>query len=210
MTALVVGAGDGLGLAVARRFGREGHPVVIVARKAEPLAARAEALTAEGIPTVAIAADLADPDAPHRIVDEARAAVGPIDVLVYNCAALGRELVPSALDRASLLRSLEVNLLGALATAQTVLPCETILFTGGAWALEPSAPHAALSLAKAAQRNLSFSLAQELGPKGIHVTTVTITGAIEPGTVHDPARLAGEYWRIHCQPPDEWTPEVVC
>jgi NAD(P)-dependent dehydrogenase (short-subunit alcohol dehydrogenase family) len=215
MTCLVVGVGGGLGLAVARRFGAAGLPVAAVARSGDALEERVGKLSAEGIQAVAIAEDIADPGAPARIVGAARDAFGPIDVLIYNCAAIGRERLPTAIERTSLQRSLEVNVFGALVTAQLVADDMraraggTMLFTSGTWAVTPSASHAALGLAKAAQRNLVLSLAEELAPAAIHVTTVTITAAIEPGSAHSPERLAELYWDVHCQPPAQWTAEVT-
>jgi short-subunit dehydrogenase len=215
VSCLVVGVGDGLGMAVCRRFGAEGMSVAAVARKADELEARVAALVDDGVDAVAIPDDLADPDAPARIVDAASVNTGPVEVLVYNCAAIGRPGRPTELHPPALARSLQVNVLGALATAQLVArgmrrrARGTIIFTGGAWAVTPSADYAALGLTKAAQRNLALSLAEELAPAGVHVVTVTITGAIEPGTGHTAERLATLYWELHAQPGPGWAPEVI-
>ena len=85
----------------------------------------------------------------------------------------------------------------------------TILLTGGGLAHEPRAGATALSIGKAALRSLSYCLAEELTPVGIHVATVTVSGRVAPGTHFDPDRIADEYWRLHTEPPGGWTTEVT-
>ena len=58
-------------------------------------------------------------------------------------------------------------------------------------------------------RNLTFSLAQELGAHGIHVATVTVYGFVQSGTHYDPARIAEAYLRLHKQSPGHFQTEVV-
>ncbi len=88
------------------------------------------------------------------------------------------------------------NVVGAVVCAQLAAPAMraqghgTILFTGGGFAHEPSAPYASLSADKAALRSLTYSLAQELGGHGIHVATVTVYGLLQVGTHFDPQRIA--------------------
>ena len=85
----------------------------------------------------------------------------------------------------------------------------TILFTGGGFAHEPSAPYASLSSDKAALRNLTYSLAQELGGYGIHVATVTVYGFLQVGTHFDPQRIAETYVQLHRQPRGHFDIEVT-
>ena len=73
----------------------------------------------------------------------------------------------------------------------------TILLTGGGFALRPLAALTSLGIGKAALRNLAFSLAEELGPRGIRVGTVTILGSVAPCTAFDPASIAEAYWALH-------------
>ncbi|MFZ5851775.1 MAG: short-chain dehydrogenase, partial [Actinomycetota bacterium] len=62
---------------------------------------------------------------------------------------------------------------------------------------------------KAAVRALTFALADELGPQGVHVATVTVAGTLAPTGHFAPERVAEEFWRLHAQPPDSWQTEVV-
>jgi NAD(P)-dependent dehydrogenase (short-subunit alcohol dehydrogenase family) len=74
---------------------------------------------------------------------------------------------------------------------------------------EPDPAFTSLSLGKAGVRALVTLLASEYGPAGIHVATVTVGGAVEPGGRFDPDRIAEEYWRLHVQGPAAWEREVV-
>ena len=85
----------------------------------------------------------------------------------------------------------------------------TMVLTGGGLAHEPMAGATALSIGKAGLRSLTFCLAQELAPEGIHVATVTVCGRVEPGTHFDPDRIADEYWKLHTEPAAAWTTEVT-
>lgn len=210
----VVGAGPGLSQAVARRFAREGFRVALLARRPEALEGYVAELRAAGADAHGFAADAGDPASLQAAFARAAAQLGAPEVLVYNAAALVPG-VPSALDPHALLDQLKVNVVGALVSAQQVIPAMrergrgTILLTGGGLALNPQPQYAALALGKAAMRNLCFSLAFELEPEHIHVATVTVGGYIQPGTRFDPDDIAAEYWRLHTQPEGEWEREVV-
>ncbi len=211
----VVGVGPGIGLAVARRFAREGFAVALVARRPEALAEYAEAVREAGAPRVVTApADAGSAGSLAEAFDHVRAQVGNPTVLVYNPAAL-HPGPPSQLDPADFVADLRVNAAGALACAQEVLPAMrergqgTLLFTGGGLALHPAAAYASLSVGKAALRALVLTLAEELAPEGIHVATVTVAGFVQPGTRFDPDAIAETYWQLHTQPRDAWEREVV-
>jgi NAD(P)-dependent dehydrogenase (short-subunit alcohol dehydrogenase family) len=137
---------------------------------------------------------------------------GVPDVLVYN-AAVVRMDEPGELDRKELLSTWETNVLGGL-TAAVLLGEKmasaggTLLFTGGM--PTPSPMLTSLSLGKAALRSLAKLLGNELGPKGLHVATVTVSGGpVAPGAPWDPDEIAEHYWRLHQQEPAEWEYEVA-
>ena len=195
---LIIGAGAGLGLAITRTFGRKGFHAVLASRRAEGRSKLIAELESEGIAAKGIDVDCADPGA----VFDAVAKVGPIDVLVYNAAAITLA-PPSSLDPKQLMTDITVSAVSALAAAQAVIPDMkargrgTILLTGGGFALSPSAALASLGMGKAALRNLAFSLHDELRPHSIRAGTVTILGEVKPGTPFDPGRIAEEFWRMH-------------
>lgn len=210
----LVGIGPGLGLALARRFGREGFRVGLIARREGALASYVEGLEAEGITASAHPADAADPAALGRALAELQATHGPAEVLLYNAARI-RSAMPSQVEPEELVADFRVNVAGALAAAQAALPGMkalgrgTILFTGGGLALEPVPQYAALAVGKAGIRSLALSLAKELKGEGIHVATVTICGFIAPGTPFDPDTIAEAFWTLHAQPQGSWEREIV-
>ncbi len=201
MHCIVIGAGPGLGEALARRFGAEGHHIGLVARDGEKLKGMAERLSARGIVTAACPADGADDRAVARAIGDLERANGPCTTLIYNAAVL-KEAKPLDLSPARLRAEMDVNLTGALVAAQTVAPglvkrgAGAILFTGGGLALEPFPEWTSLALGKAALRSLAFCLNKELVPQGVHVAVVAICGIIEAGTPFDPDRIADAYWRL--------------
>lgn len=211
---MIVGAGPGLGLAVALRFAREGFTPVLLARRADSLAALVATLEQAGYTPHAFAASTTDEFALNAALHQIESDVGPVDVLVYNAAAV-RQAPPSLLAPEDLVADLRAGVVGALVCAQGVLPGMrargrgTLLFTGGGFAFEPLAALASLGVEKAALRNLAFSLHQELVPEGIHAATVTIGGTIGSSKRFAPEAIAEAYWSLHAQPPGGFEREIV-
>jgi len=210
----IIGAGPGISLSVARRFALEGFSIALIARRPENIERYAQQLNATGAFAKAYAADATAFDSIKKTFRNIHREIGYTDVLVYN-AVVGREASPSALDPEKLIQDFRVNVAGALAAAQLVIPHMkkqkqgTILFTGGGLSLEPYHPYASLAVGKAGIRNLAFSMADELAPAGIHVATVTIAGLVKPGTHFDPDKIAEEYWKLHTQKPDRFAKEII-
>lgn len=209
---VVVGAGPGLGTAIARRFGAEGMPVGLIARSADSInAARAE-LGRAGIKVVGVTADAAQERQLTGALDTLSGQLGAPGTLVYN-AGLIRHDRPGELTSEQHHAAYAVNVLGALAAAVHVAPGMaaagggTILITGGV--PEPDPEITSLSLGKAGVRALTQLLARQYGPAGIHVASVTIGGAVAPGGEFDPHRIARQYWRLYDQPPGAWQHEVL-
>lgn len=211
---VVVGAGPGVGLAVAKRFGREGFQLALVARRAEALAQYTAELEQTGLAAYAFPADAADFASLAQALAQIKAQHGSPEVLVYNAALIKPE-PPSTLPVENLTAAFRVNVAGALVCAQQVIPemkarqRGTILFTGGGLALNPYPGYASLAASKAALRNLTYSLGADLEADGIQVATVTIAGFVQPGTHFDPDLIAEKYWELHCQPPGQREREIV-
>jgi len=211
---VIVGAGAGVSLGVAKRFAQEGFEIALLARRAAALAEQVAALTSSGAWASGYVADASTPTSLQQAFDQIKAEIGPPTVLVYNAAAI-RQGAPAGLPVDDLMADLMVNVGGALVAAQQVIPAMrsagqgTILFTGGGLALNPNARYASLAIGKAAMRNLALTLAQELAATGIHVATVTIDGFVKPGTHFDPDQIAETFWTLHRQAREQWQPEIV-
>lgn len=211
---IIVGAGPGLGEAVARKFGANGYAVGLIARKEVALADQGVRLGALGVETRYAVADAADAGQLGRALDQLQSQSGPCDVLIYNAAVL-RPGGPMELSPETLLAEFEVNLVGALVAAQKVAPQMVasgngaILFTGGGLALEPYPEWTSLALGKAALRSLAFTLYKELAPKGVHVSVIAVCGIVEPGGPFDPDAVVGEYFRLATAPNGVTDREVI-
>ena len=211
---LIVGAGPGIGQAVALAFAREGYDVALAARVPSRLKEFLPAIEKAGADARTYAADAGDEASLRGLFTSVRRDLGDPEVVIYNPAAhqVGK---PTTLKTDQVAADFRVNVLGALVCAQEAAPAMmtkgrgTVLLTGGGFAYEPAANYSSLSLGKAALRNLTFSLAQELGAHGIHVATVTVYGFVQSGTHFDPARIAETYIRLHRQAPGHFQTEVV-
>lgn len=197
----IVGAGPGVSAGVARKFGRSGFAVVLLARRQEPLDDGVAALRQQGIDAHGIVADATAGESVTQAFAQIESEFGSPDVVVYNAGA-NTISNPSVLAVDDLLSDFTVNVAGALRCAQAVIPAMvergsgTILFTGGMLALNPVATRASAAIGKAGLRNLTFTLADELAPLGITLGTVTIGGVVAVGSFFDPDLIAESYWQL--------------
>jgi NAD(P)-dependent dehydrogenase (short-subunit alcohol dehydrogenase family) len=205
---VIVGAGPGIGMSVARRFAVEGMAVGLMAS----IDTTRTALAATGVAVAGATADAGQDDQLTAALDTITGQLGVPEALVYNAGLIRRDR-PGELSREQYVTSYAINVLGAMTAAVHLAPAMakagrgTILITGGM--PEPDPAFTSLSLGKAGGRALTTLLASEYGPAGIHVATVTVGGAVEPGGRFDPDRIAEEYWRLHAQRPEAWEREVV-
>jgi NAD(P)-dependent dehydrogenase (short-subunit alcohol dehydrogenase family) len=171
--AVVTGASKGIGLAVARELAAEGARVVAGARTVDPL---------QGLDGVAaVEVDLAHADGPGRLVAEAVERHGRVDVLVNNVGAVRIRMdgfLGTSDDEFEW--ALQLNFFTALRATRAVIP--PMLEQGGGAIVnvasvnaffQPDAATIDYGAAKAAVLNLSKSLSQEFGPRGIHVNCVS-------------------------------------
>lgn len=209
---LIVGGGPRLGGAVARRFGRDGYDVGLIARDEQRLAALAKGLDADGISASWRSADVSDADALAEAIGDLVEQAGRIDVVLHNISAW-RDAPALELTPADLLADLSAGAASLLTVARAVVPGMraagrgTVLATGSGAADHPSPGAASLGPQKAALRVLIRSLAAELRPDGIHAATVTVRGAIADSTPLAPDRIADVYAELVAEtagPPGQW------
>jgi NAD(P)-dependent dehydrogenase (short-subunit alcohol dehydrogenase family) len=209
---IVIGAGPGIGTSVARRFARAGLPVAVLSRSRPTVDAALAALADAPAGSLGLTADVTDEWALRTALDEAVARLGVPDVLVYNAALIQSDRVGD-LNAAQHLDAWAVNVVGAITAVAHLGPAMadagrgTILLTGGM--PEPIPDVTSLSLGKAGVRALAELLARAYEPSGVHVATVTVAGAVAPGSTFDPDEIAEEYWRLHAQPAGAWERQVL-
>lgn len=195
---LIIGAGPGISAATARRFGREGYAVGLVARREETLAELGAALRDDGVRTGWANAEAGDPasltDAVRRLVGE----LGPAEVVLYN-VSVGREVTVAELTPEDLLGDLAAGAVGLQTAVRAVLPGMrergggTVLVTGGGSADRPIRSMATLGVQKAALRALAEVQAIALADDGVHVATVTVRGFVGEDRRITPHRVAELY-----------------
>ncbi len=209
---IIVGAGPGLGLSVARRFARDGHPVGLIARARSTVEAALADLAGSGVSLDGATADVASEPAIRAALDQIVDHLGLPDVVVYNAAKIQSDVI-GELSAQEHLEAWAVNVVGAITTAAHLLPRMaksgkgTFVVTGGMPTPVPQVT--SLSLGKAGVRALVELLEAQFGPAGVHVATVTVGGPVAPGTAYDPDDIAQEYWRLHQQPAGKWVREVT-
>lgn len=205
-TALVVGAGPGIGLSVARRVAEEGFSVGLVARDPERLAKLAATLEEGGATVATERADASVPEDLQGAVARLQDKLGPADVVCFSplpsTALIKPVLETSASDLSA---SLALNVGGAAALVGAVAPGMierrrgTLLFTTGSGALRPSADRAASAVTTAAESMYVGLLHEALAPYRVHVGHVAIVGAVGPGLEHEPDSVAEALWSHHVE-----------
>lgn len=204
-TIALVGAGTGLGTAIARRFGREGFDLALISRTLDHVQTIADGLRGEGFTARAYSADVRDREELTRALGQATADLGPIEVLTYSPVPQ-REFLKPILDTTigDLAAAIEFSVFGPAAAVHEVLPGMrdlgrgTILFVNGGSGARPNAKVAGTSTAFAAEGAYARMLHDTLTDDGIRVRQLIIPGGITPGhPTHDPAVLADRLWALH-------------
>ena len=227
--ALVMGAGDALGGAIARRFARAGFTVCVGRRSGEALEPLRQQIESEGGAAHAFAVDARKEDQVVGLFDTIEGTIGALSVVVFNIGAWYHESVLTLSVR-KFTKVWEMACFAGFLTgreaARRMAPRGrgTILFTGATASLRGGDGFAAFAGAKFGLRALAQSLARELGPKGIHVAHVVIDGPIDTRFVRErfpdmvaalpadgllaPDDIAENYLMLHQQPKSAWSHEL--
>jgi NAD(P)-dependent dehydrogenase (short-subunit alcohol dehydrogenase family) len=227
--ALVVGAGDATGGAIAKRFAREGLIACVTRRSADKLQLLVDEIKADGGEAFGFSSDARKEDEVVALIDQIERDIAPIQVMVFN---IGANVPCSILEETArkYFKIWEMACFGGFLVGREVARrmvtrgSGTIIFTGATAGLRGAANFAAFAGAKHALRALAQSMARELGPQGIHVAHVVVDGAIdtefirenfperyatkEQGGILNPDHIAENYWNLHAQQRDAWTHEL--
>jgi NAD(P)-dependent dehydrogenase (short-subunit alcohol dehydrogenase family) len=206
-TIAIVGAGPGLGAAVARRFGAEGFAAALISRSQERADGLAAQLVSDGVQARGFAADVRNPAQLAKTLESITEALGPIEVLQYSPLPQKDFMRPiMETTPADLVGPVEFSIYGPVAAVHQVVPGMrflgknrgTILFVNGGTALVPRAHLAGTSIAFAGETAYAQLLNETLGKEGIQVSQLIIGGSIVAGDKEkDPEILAGVLWDLH-------------
>jgi NAD(P)-dependent dehydrogenase (short-subunit alcohol dehydrogenase family) len=229
----IVGAGDFIGAAIARRFAAEGYCVHGGRRQGEKLAGLAAEIVATGGRFTGHALDARTEAAIGAFLDEAETEA-PLEVCIFNIGANVNFPVLDTTER--VFRKVwemacYAGFLTGREAARRMLAHGggSIFFTGATASMRGGAGYAAFAAAKAGLRAVAQSMARELAPQNIHVAHLVIDSGVDtawvrerlagrigdeaaralpPDTLMKPASIAETYWQLHRQSRDAWTHEL--
>jgi NAD(P)-dependent dehydrogenase (short-subunit alcohol dehydrogenase family) len=226
----VVGAGDYIGAAIARRFAREGYVVHAGRRNGDKLAPLVKEIEAAGGHCVGKTLDARNEEAITEFLAAAEKDA-PLEVCIFNVGANVNFPLLETTERV-FRKVWEMGCYSGFLTgreaARLMLPRKngSIFFTGATASLRGSAGFAAFASAKFGLRAVAQSFARELGPQHIHVAHLIIDSGVdtefvrelrkkrtgkaepEPDELMNPSSIAEAYWQLHQQPQDAWTHEL--
>jgi len=231
--ALVVGAGDFIGAAIARRFASGGYAACMGRRQGEKLAPLADEIRNAGGEAHPFTLDAREEEQVVELFARIEREIGPLEVVVFNVGANVRFPIRETTARV-FTKVWQMACLGGFLTgreaARYMVPRRkgTILFTGATASLRGAKGFAAFASAKSGLRALAQSMARELGPENIHVAHLVVDAGVDTawvremiskrtgssadtlpeGILVDPASIAEAYWFLHQQPRDAWTFEL--
>jgi NAD(P)-dependent dehydrogenase (short-subunit alcohol dehydrogenase family) len=230
LSVAVIGAGDYIGAAIAKKFAAEGFTVFAGRRHGEKLAPLVEEVEASGGRIVGRSLDARNEDDLTSFLREAEAAA-PLELCVFNIGANVNFPLLDTTER--VFRKVwelacYAGFLAGREAARLMLPRErgSIFFTGATASLRGGVGYAAFASAKFGLRAVAESAARELGPKGIHVAHLIIDAGVDTAWVRErikaregeaalanldpdrlmrPAAVADTYWQIYREPRDAWS-----
>jgi NAD(P)-dependent dehydrogenase (short-subunit alcohol dehydrogenase family) len=226
--ALIAGAGDHLGSAIARRFAGEGFHIAATRRRGD-LAPLVESIEAQGGSATGFHSDARDEDQVKSLFERIEKDIGPIEVCVFNVG--GNVRFPILETTSRVYRKVwEMCAFGGFLVGRESAKVMverghgTILFTGATASLRGREGFAAFAGGKQALRALAESMARELGPRGLHIGHIVIDGPIDnynsrklfpqiyaerpADGILQPDDIAEVYWNLHCQRRSAWTFEI--
>ncbi|MBK8954626.1 MAG: SDR family NAD(P)-dependent oxidoreductase [Saprospiraceae bacterium] len=213
--AIIIGAGHGIGQAVALRFGKEGFHISLIARTENKLEVLAGALQAENITADYFMADVSDEAGLKIAITDCIQKNGFPDLVLFNASAIH---VQDVLEESwkNIQSCFAISTGGAFQTAQFFLPAMLksntgkLFFTGGGTALQGAPMFVSLSIGKAGMRNLVQALVERAKNSQVHIAQLTVCGKVDVADAkYSPALIAEEYWKLYQQVPGNYQHEVV-
>jgi NAD(P)-dependent dehydrogenase (short-subunit alcohol dehydrogenase family) len=231
--ALLVGAGDAIGAAVARRFARGGYKVCIARRDATKSQVLVEELKAAGQQAYAFSVDARRENEVQGLFARVEREIGPVEVCLFNAGANVQMPLLETTDKL-FFKAWELACFAGFLVGREAARCMlrhgrgTMLFTGATASLRGGKGFAAFASAKLGLRAVAQSMARELGPNNIHVVHLVLDGGVDSEAIHKRMKaqkgidawqipsdslaktssIAEAYWFAHTQTRDAWTHEL--
>lgn len=196
---MIIGAGPGIGQAVAQRFGREGWTIVLTGRNSDRLAGLVSELAAQGITAHAVPADATNATELRAAIARAVTLTGGLSAIHFNAAIVRKQDLFSMTDE-EVEQDTAINITAGLhsiraAVTQFGKTGGTILITGGGLGINPSENYATLGLGKAALRNIVQALHQPLAARNIRIALATVATLVSAGS-KEAAGAAETLWHL--------------
>lgn len=204
---LIIGAGPGIGHAVAQKFGAQGWQVIVAARSRASLDNLVLELTGAGVDAQALVVDATDPAALRAALANADRITGGLSAIHFNAAVVRQQDLFSMSDD-EVTDDLAINVAGGLhairaATALFGPRGGTILVTGGGLAIAPHESYASLGIGKAALRNGVQALVDPLAARGVRIAMVTVSTLVSPGSA-EAVDVADRFWQLATDETAPW------
>ena len=219
----IIGAGEGLGRALAAKFSSQGCDIALISRTE---AGSAEALKAAPGARF-FAADATKPQTLEAALAEVAAEMGEIDILIYNARGSFAACEPLQMTYDALEEVYRLEVVGAFAAAKAVVPAMlergrgSVFFSSATAAYRGSSSHPLYAIGKFGLRALSQSLTKAYAARGVHFVHVRLDCDLDvpymralyaeksdPGALADPDGVAESYWLTHLQPKSAWSNEI--
>lgn len=215
MLITIVGSGPGISRGVARKFGKNGFSVALIARNELKLQEEIKLLESEGIQAIYAIADVSDAASLSKAFDAIEERAGLADVTLFNASGIS---IKDVLDQdwSVFQQVFEISVGGAFHVAKLVLPKYLsqnrgkFFLTGGGSALMGDPQWTTLGVAKAGMRNLAQALAKRVEGTSVHVSSVVVCGYVnDADPKYNPDAIADQYWALFTQKPGEINTEVI-
>lgn len=224
---VIIGSGEGLGQALAKKFALQGYNVALISRSLEGSAKALNAVKQVGTDGHYFYADAQSPETIKSAIANVINKMGEIEVLIYNARGDFTACKPLEISYEQLLEVYNLEVVGAFAAAKAVLPTMikqengSIFFSSATAAYRGSSTHPLYAIGKFGLRALSQSLTKEYAKNGVHIVHVRLDCDLDvpymkksygvnynSENLAKPHDVAESYWLTHLQPKSAWSNEI--
>lgn len=211
----IIGAGPGISMGTALRFGKEGFTVALLARNEQKLKDLTAELQNKHINAFYVTCNSADEQSLKTALDTVTERGGESDVVLYNAAGVS---VADMLEQDwnTIKSALDISIGGAFHLIKLTLPQYLkankgkLFFTGGGFALSGDPQWTALSIGKAGLRNLLQAAHKKVTKTNVHIAHLVVCGYVNNADPkYNPEAIAEQYWKLYKQEPGNFEFEII-